>query len=319
MMDFTIKGPKINIPERISIRKPLFVIGSCFAENIGAQLQEQLFDVLINPFGIVYNPLSIIEQLNAVLQNKQYSTDNLFEYQGMFYSWQHHGSFAGADKEEVIININNQIAKAHHQLLHSEWLLITLGSAYYYCFKDEQVVSNCHKVPAANFVKKMASRPQILQGFQVFLAQLQLINPKIKVLFKVSPVRYVRDGLTENTISKSILHLSITELVSQNKNCYYFPSYEMVIDELRDYRFYKADMIHPNEIAIAFIYEKFADALFEEETKLCIKEVIQFNTFSKHKILNNSMEAKAQYEFKKDQMKIDLIHKFPFLENTLIT
>jgi hypothetical protein len=312
-MDFTIKGPKINIPERISIRKPLLVMGSCFAENIGTILQEQLFNVQINPFGIVYNPLSVIQQLNDILQNKHFTSAELFEKEGLFYSWQHHGSYAGIDKYETLQNINTQITEAHHQLINSEWLAITLGSAFYYCLKDGQLVSNCHKMPAAHFLKKMASLSQIIDGFQESIAQLQKINPNIKILFNVSPVRYVRDGLTENTISKSILHLAIHEIIKKNKNCFYFPSYEIVIDELRDYRFYKADMIHPNEMAIAYIYEKFVAALFDEETKKITKEVQQFNAFSNHKILNNSIEAIEQYELKKEQMMLLLFEKYPFL------
>ena len=316
-MDFTIKGPKINIPERISIRKPMLVLGSCFAENIGALLQEQLFDVQINPFGIVYNPLSIIQQLNDIHQNKHFTSAELFEKEGLFYSWQHHGSFAGIDKDETLQNINAQINVAHHQLIHSEWLVITLGSAYYYSLNDGQIVSNCHKIPAANFVKKMAHLPQIIDGFQEAISLIKKINPSIKILFNISPVRYVRDGLTENTISKSILHLAIHEIIKKNKNCFYFPSYEIVIDELRDYRFYKADMIHPNEMAITYIYEKFGAALFDEETKIITKEVQQFNAFSNHKILNNSIEAIEQYELKKEQMMLLLFEKYPFLNRRL--
>ncbi len=316
-MDFTIKGPKINIPERISIRKPLLVMGSCFAENIGTILQEQLFNVQINPFGIVYNPLSVIQQLNDILQNKHFTSAELFEKEGLFYSWQHHGSYAGIDKYETLQNINAHITEAHHHLINSEWLAITLGSAFYYCLKDGQLVSNCHKMPAAHFLKKMASLSQIIDGFQESIAQLQKINPSIKLLFNVSPVRYVRDGLTENTISKSILHLAIHEIIKKNKNCFYFPSYEIVIDELRDYRFYKADMIHPNEMAIAYIYEKFVAALFDEETKKITKEVQQFNAFSNHKILNNSIEAIEQYELKKEQMMLLLFEKYPFLNRRL--
>jgi hypothetical protein len=290
------------------------VMGSCFAENIGTLLQEQLFDVKINPFGIVYNPLSVIQQLNDILQNKHFTSAELFEKEGLFYSWQHHGSYAGIDKYETLQNINTQITEAHHQLINSEWLVITLGSAFYYCLKDGQLVSNCHKMPATHFFKKMASLSQIVDGFQESIAQLQKIKPSIKILFNVSPVRYVRDGLTENTISKSILHLAIHEIIKKNKNCFYFPSYEIVIDELRDYRFYKADMIHPNEMAIAYIYEKFVAALFDEETKKITKEVQQFNAFSNHKILNNSIEAIEQYELKKEQMMLLLFEKYPFLK-----
>lgn len=312
-MDFTIKGPKIIIPERISIRKPMLVIGSCFAENIGALLQAQLFDVKINPFGIVYNPLSIVQQLLCIIRGKKFVAADLFEHNGLWHSWQHHGSFADADQDVVLSNINLQLEEAYLQVHKADWLIITLGSAYYYSLIDGQIVSNCHKVPANNFVKKIASESQIVVFFEKLFKQLQKINPSIKILFNVSPVRYVRDGLTENTLSKSILHLAINEIVSKNSNCFYFPSYEIVIDELRDYRFYKADMIHPNEMAIAYIYEKFAAALFDDETKIIEKEVQQFNAFSNHKILNHSADAIEQFQLKKDQIMSLLFDKYPFL------
>lgn len=313
-MDFTIKGPKINIPERISIRKPLLVMGSCFAENIGTLLQNQLFDIQINPYGIVYNPLSIIQHLEYIIKNKPFTHHDLFEYNGLWQSWQHHGSFADANEDEALNKINLKIEKAHQQLLKADWLIITLGSAFYYVLNNGQIVSNCHKLPASNFEKKLVTRPQILNGFQELFSQFQKINPSLKILFNVSPVRYIRDGLTENTISKSILHLSINELVSQNKNCFYFPSYEIVIDELRDYRFYKEDMVHPNETAIAYIYEKFAAALFDDETKAMVQEIQQFISFSNHQNLNRNEEALKQYELKKEQMGYKLIEKYPFLE-----
>jgi hypothetical protein len=318
-MDFTIKGPKINIPERISIRKPLLVIGSCFAENIGKILQKRLFDVQINPFGIVYNPLSIINQLNHIIQNKQFNSNELFEFNSLKFSWAHHGSFAGTDENDVILNINTQINQAHQQLIKSDWLMITFGSAYYYCLKEGQIVSNCHKQPAANFVKKIATQAQIIDGFQKYLSQLHGINPNLKVLFNVSPVRYLRDGLAENTISKSILQLAIYELVKQNKNCYYFPSYEIVIDELRDYRFYEADMVHPNKIAIAYIYDKLTTSLFDDETKIIEKEIQQMNAFFDHAILNGSDAAIMQHQRKKDQILSNLLKKYPYLENAYQT
>lgn len=312
-MDFTIKGPKINIPERISIRKPLLVIGSCFAENIGQLLHEQLFDVKINPFGIVYNPLSIVQQLLCIIRGKKFVAADLFEHNGLWHSWQHHGSFADADQDVVLSNINLQLEEAYLQIHKADWLIITLGSAFYYSLIDGQIVSNCHKVPAAHFKKTIATKTSIIIFFEKLFKQLQKINPSIKILFNVSPVRYIRDGLAENTISKSVLHLSINELVSQHKNCFYFPSYEIVIDELRDYRFYKADMVHPNETAIAYIYEKFGAALFDDETKIVTKEVQQCNAFSNHKILNNSEVANKAYQLKKEQMTSLLLEKYPFL------
>lgn len=313
-MNFTIKGPVITIPEKISIRQPLFIIGSCFAENIGAHLKEHLFDVDSNPFGIVYNPLSIFKQLQRIAENNPFSATELVEANGLFHSWEHHGSFSNAIKGEVIRNINTRLQSAHHNLKAAEWLIITLGSAYYYRLKENnKIVSNCHKVPATNFIKYLASQQEIAAEFQHLLLQLKKINPKIKILFNVSPVRYIRDGLSENTISKSMLHLAITEIVSKNSYCYYFPSYEIVIDELRDYRFYKEDMVHPNQLAIEYIYEVFSKTMFDDETLLIVKDTQQLNSFLKHKMLNSSAQALEQHKHKLDTMVQSLQNKYPFL------
>jgi hypothetical protein len=316
-MDFTINGPKINIPERISIRKPLLVIGSCFAENIGALLQEQLFDVKINPFGIVYNPLSIVQQLMCIIRGKKFVADDLFEHNGLWHSWQHHGSFADADQDVVLSNINSQLEEAYLQLKKADWLIITLGSAFYYSLIDGQIVSNCHKVPAAHFKKKIATETSIIIFFEKLFKQLQKINPNIKILFNVSPVRYVRDGLTENTISKSILHLAIHEIIKKNENCFYFPSYEIVIDELRDYRFYDADMLHPNAQAISYIYEKFSCLLFDAETILAIKSIDELNAFIRHRPLHPNREHRIIREAKIDRMKQNLQQQYPFLSSRI--
>jgi hypothetical protein len=312
-MNFTIKGPTVNVPEKISIRKPLLIVGSCFAENIGNIMQQQLFDVQVNPFGIVYNPLSIASQLQMIVTRKEFEQSDLFQHNELWHSWHHHGSFSNANTTSVLATINKEIQDAHRQLLKADWLVITLGTAFYYTLPNQIIVSNCHKVPASQFNKKIATQAQITDALQEVFEHIKILNPSIKILMNVSPVRYVRDGLRENTISKSLLHLSCDELLQNNSNCFYFPSYEIVIDELRDYRFYKADMVHPNEMAIAYIYEKFAAALFDEATKIVVKEVQQFNAFSNHKILNKSEEAIAQYEVKKKEIMDDLFEKYPFL------
>ena len=315
-MKFTIKGPEINIPEKISIRKPLLMMGSCFAENIGVLLKNQLFDININPFGIVYNPLSIINHLSRLINNASFNDDHIVEHNSLWFSWEHHGSYAGANKAEVLNQINTDFFKANEKIKNAEWLIITLGSAFYYQLnQSSQIVSNCHKLPAAYFTKKLAIQLEITQGFEIIVQELKVLNPKLKILFNVSPVRYTRDGLKENTLSKSILHLAIAELNAKFNNCFYFPSYEIVIDELRDYRFYKADMLHPNDTAIEYIYDKFATALFDEETKMIVKDIQQLNAFSNHKILNQSNEAIQRHLLKKNRLLQDLFKKYPFIEN----
>jgi hypothetical protein len=316
-MNYTIKGPTIHVPEKISIRKPLLIIGSCFAENIGNFMQQQLFDVQINPFGIVYNPLSIASQLQIIVRRKEFEQSDLFHHHGLWHSWHHHGSFSDADATLVINNINKEIQRAHSQLLSSDWLLITLGTAFYYTHTHDMIVSNCHKVPAFEFIKKQATQAQITEALQEVFEQINLLNPSLKIILCVSPVRYVRDGLRENTLSKSILHLSCDEIVQQNRHCFYFPSYEIVIDELRDYRFYKEDMLHPSEQAVRYIYEKFSSSLFDQETHLALQSINELKAYTGHHPLHLSDENKKHRATKIHTMIKNLENRYPFLSARL--
>jgi hypothetical protein len=316
-MNFTIKGPTVHVPEKISIRKPLLIVGSCFAENIGNIMQQQLFDVQVNPFGIVYNPLSIASQLQMIVTRKEFAQSDLFQHNELWHSWHHHGSFSNAHTTSVLAAINKEIHDAHRQLLKADWLVITLGTAFYYTLPNQIIVSNCHKVPASQFNKKIATQAQITNALQEAFEHIKILNPSIKILMNVSPVRYVRDGLRENTISKSLLHLSCDELVQSNNNCFYFPSYEIVIDELRDYRFYDADMLHPNEQAIRYIYEKFSQLLFDAETILAIKSIDELIAFIGHRPLHPNREHNISREAKIDKMKQNLQQHYPFLSSRI--
>ena len=165
-MNFTIKGPTVHVPEKISIRKPLLIVGSCFAENIGNIMQQQLFDVQVNPFGIAYNPLSIASQLQMIVTRKEFAQSDLFQHNELWHSWHHHGSFSNAHTTSVLAAINKEIHDAHRQLLKADWLVITLGTAFYYTLPNQIIVSNCHKVPASQFNKKIATQAQITNALQ---------------------------------------------------------------------------------------------------------------------------------------------------------
>lgn len=220
-LNFDVKSParKINYSDK------LFFIGSCFSENIAEQFDKHLFSVVSNPHGILFNPTSIVNALQDVINNKIYTEQNIFLEQGLWRSFHHHGQFSNADKTSCLAHINASLNKAHEQLKNSEYLFITLGSAFAYKHVQQQhIVANCHKIPAKEFEKFLISKEEITIAYKKLIAELKSFNPNLKIVFTVSPVRYIRDGLIENNHSKAILLQSIHELIALNENCFYFPS-----------------------------------------------------------------------------------------------
>lgn len=313
-MEFTIKGPLAAYSDKISIRNPIVLIGSCFSENIGKLLQEIGFDTTVNPFGIVYNPLSIAEQLNSLSDKKIISQAAIYEYQGNYLSWKHHSRFNSPSVKEIWNQISYEFEVAYQKITQAEWLFLTLGSAFYYTLKENnELVSNCHKLPASFFNKNLASQKQIHEHLTHAIIKLKQLNPKLKIMLNVSPIRYIKEGLHHNTISKSTLHLAVSQIITELNGVYYFPSYEIVIDQLRDYRFYKPDMTHPNETAINFIFDFFSETLFDSETKLIIKETQKYIQFCRHKPLSKNLADIRKIDEKKEEMYLNLLQKYPFL------
>jgi hypothetical protein len=282
-LDFNLKPP----PEKIKPNDIIFLTGSCFAESIGDKLQENKFNCLVNPNGIVFNPISIFKQLHIYANNEILDEEDLFFHNDLWHSWQHHGSFSNLNKEALMNEILTCNREAHEHIKHSDWLIITMGSAFVYELKEvKQIVSNCHKVPFTHFTKRLLTVHEITIAFDKIFADIKNTNPHIKIIFTVSPVRYIRDGLTENNLSKSILIQSVHEMVAKNKNVFYFPAYEIVIDELRDYRFYNPDMVHPNHLAIDYVWEKFTTNYMDNESQLFIEKMNQLLLNMQHKPLH---------------------------------
>lgn len=308
-LNFDIKSParKINYSDK------LFFIGSCFSENIAGQFDKHLFSVVSNPHGILFNPTSIANALQDVINKKEYTDSDIFFEQGLCRSFQHHGQFSNADKTICLEQINTSISSAHDELKKSEYLFITLGSAFAYKHVQQQhIVANCHKIPAKEFEKVLISKEDITSTYNKLIAELKTLNPKIKIAFTVSPVRYIRDGLVENNHSKAILLQSIHELIATNENCFYFPSYEIVIDELRDYRFFKEDMVHPNELAVKYIWERMQQSWIDATTIEFIIEAGQYNRLLEHRVLNESERGKHEENIA--AAKNSLLKKYPNLQ-----
>lgn len=276
----------MNFRTKIKIEQPgfdinhqtrLMSLGSCFSNNIGDKLSENKFQNNTNPFGVLYNPASISAVLKRILSAKTFAKDELVEYDNLFQSFMHHSSFSSTNEEECLNKINNAFSDAVQSLQRTNIFLITFGTAYIYRLKSNgEVVANCHKFPARTFNRQRLTVDEIVQEWEELIKELQKVNPHMKIIFTVSPIRHWKDGAHENQISKSILHLSIDELQRKfDKQVYYFPAYEILIDELRDYRFYDIDMMHPASVAIEYIWTKFSETYFDTNTTGIIKQCQQ--------------------------------------------
>lgn len=309
-MNFFLHTPTTKSTVNLSHQEAILLLGSCFTENIGERLIQAKFNCNVNPFGIIYNPISLANSLNKTINKVEYSEQDLLENNGKFFSFDHHGSFSSFNQTECLKKINNEINCAHQHFQETKTIVITLGTAWVYELVDTQkIVANCHKLPSKKFSKRLLSVDEIFQTWIPFIEQLKNTN----FIFTISPVRHISDGLHENNISKSVLHLAIHQLINNHNNCHYFGAYEMVIDELRDYRFYNQDMIHPTNQAIDYVWDKFADTYFNKETQQLNQRIEKLQQAVYHRPFN--FESEAHQKFVKEQIhQMELLCKeFPFL------
>lgn len=289
--EFDIK--KLSQP--ITHKGKLLLIGSCFTENIGEKLKKYKFSVLENPNGILFNPVSVAEALESYIACDEFEKEDLFQLNEAWHSWKHHSRFSGLTAEEALNKINTSILEAYNFLKEADYLMITLGSAWTYTLtkkasnvKVGSVAANNHKAPADWFSKKLMPAEEVFNVLKKTLQRLVQFNSKLKIIFTISPVRHLREGVIENNRSKAVLIQAVHQLVEMFENLYYFPAYELVIDDLRDYRFYAEDLVHPNYFATQYVWEKFVDACTDEKTKMIMEEIHSINLAFKHKPFNSS-------------------------------
>jgi hypothetical protein len=298
---------------KISHADQLFLIGSCFSEHIAEKLRNSGFHVADNPYGILFNPLSISECLSQIISPQQ-PEERLLERGGLYYSYDCHSSVCAASEDELSLILKNKREESLDYLKRSKYLIITFGSAYVYELMDgKNVVANCHKQPSAVFQKRLLQAEEITELYRNLIKKLKALNPHLHIVFTVSPVKYLKDGMIENSVSKATLILAIHQLVKQG-HAAYFPAYELVNDDLRDYRFYKEDMAHPNEQAIQYVWEKFSDTFFNQGTESLIKEMEKLNAAMNHKILFPGSEQAIAFQKKVEKRKEDLIQQHPYLK-----
>jgi hypothetical protein len=300
-------------------KKNMF-LGSCFTENIGNRMAELKYNIDINPFGILYNPLSVANGLRILLDKKVFTSEDLVEYDGLWHSFFHHGRFSLPNKKETLDIINNRIKTSAEFLKSADFLFITFGTAWVYKYKKTgQTVSNCHKIPANEFERMRLSVDEIVQEYKELFSEIRKINPSIQVVFTVSPIRHWKDGAVENQRSKAILLLAIDKLIGDlgHDFCSYFPAYEIVMDELRDYRFYAPDMLHISEVAIDYIWEKFEKSLIDPESQHTAKKVDKIVRAANHKPLHGDTDEYYRFLAKMYEKALQLERNNEHLDLTI--
>ncbi|MDR2854073.1 MAG: GSCFA domain-containing protein, partial [Prevotellaceae bacterium] len=295
---------KIDIPlsiNKINHQHTIVSFGSCFAANIGQKLQQLYFQADINPFGVQYNPLSVFQSVERLLENKIFAENELFEHKSLYHSALHDSSFSDISAEKTLQNINDRYLKAVEKLQNADFLFVTFGTAWVFEQKESgNIVSNCHKLPAENFVRRRLTVAEIVEKYTELIKKLKALNPKLSIVLTVSPVRHFKDGAHENNVSKSTLLLAVDTLQKDFDFVSYFPAYEIVMDELRDYRFYAADMLHPSEVAIDYVFQRFVEVYFSPDTQQLIKKLEQYNADKNHRPLH---PESAEYQLFLQNMK----------------
>lgn len=263
---------------------PGLMIGSCFAEEIGTQMIRHKLPVTVNPFGILYNPASITRLLLYASGRIEWSDHLLTNQQEVWYSWDHHGRISDMHKEHLSAYINNGIRRLRELAPTLRYTVITLGSAKVHrLLSSGRVVANCHKAPASLFSPSRLRTEEIAGLLRAGIEALRSINPAVKIIFTVSPVRHWRDGIIDNNLSKASLLLAVDELCHTVENCSYFPAYELLIDELRDYRFYAEDRFHPSAETISYIYNRWQEWCYDRKTTELAGQITQLHKSLGHR------------------------------------
>ena len=310
----------------IRLEDHLLCIGSCFAQVMGRRFEENKFMTCINPFGIVYNPISVCQLLQSTVQEKLPAASTYLERDGLHFNYLFHSDFHAPIQAALQAQIALAMTDTREFLRTTDWLIITLGTAFYYEHTaTRQVVANCHKMPARTFQKQRLEPSQIVEAFEELLPKMQAFNPTLRYLFTVSPVRHVRDTLVQNSVSKAALRLAVDQLQQQHPDkIHYFPSYEIMLDDLRDYRFYTADMLHPSEVAEEYIWDKLVHSCLAPEVVDFLLEWRPLQRAMQHRPFHPTSAAHQQFlrrtlqQLKQLSDKVDVHNEIQHLEQQLV-
>jgi hypothetical protein len=293
---------------------PLMLIGSCFAENIGSCLRDLKFRIDINPFGVLFNPISIGKSIERLINAKNFEEDDIFMFDDSWHSFMHHSRFSNKNKEKCLFEINQRLEEGHENLKNSEYLIITFGTSWVFENKaNKQIVSNCHKLPAKNFERQLIESSTIVKIYEKIFKSLKDFNPNLKIILTLSPVRHLSDTAEGNQLSKAILIVALHELCKKGVATY-FPAYEIMLDDLRDYRFYNTDMLHPSQQAVDYIFEKFGSSYFNAETGKINSEVSSILSAYNHRPVNLHSTTFKNFVGQNLEKVAKLENKYPFLD-----
>ncbi len=319
-MDYTSLYTPVSIPSspwKIGYKDSILLLGSCFADSMSGKLHEHYFRVEDNPFGVLYNPSSIATAIAMASQGVRIEPQDLVEHGGMWHSMVHHGQFSDVDKHKVLERCNASIEVLRNALQHATVITITFGTAWVYEYEGK-VVGNCHKLPANSFLRRRMTVEEIVAMWQPIIESM----PHKHWIFTVSPIRHIKDGLHENHISKAVLLQAVDALASSPHRLIasspyrlsYFPSYEIMLDELRDYRFYAEDMVHPSELAVDYIWQRFVDAFMTEDTRKEMKTLHQLWCDRQHKLLHPDSPAAISFQNNVARRLDEFQKRYPWIE-----
>jgi GSCFA family len=295
-MQFSIKFDIAPSPIRIAHTERIMMIGSCFTENICKKMVDYKYQVCQNPQGIIFNPVSVSTCIKHIAECRQYNEEHLFYLNDGWHSWLHHSRFSDPDKTVALQKMNTAMHEAHAFATQADWLIVTLGSSFAYRHKEMDMhVSNNHRAPHQWFDKELLDVPYIIAQLERAIASIRKINSNIKIIFTISPVRHLRDGVIDNNRSKARLIESVHQICAQQTQCFYFPSYEIVIDELRDYRFYDIDLAHPNYTATDYVWQRFKQTYIAPQDLELLDEIESISTALNHKPFNAESEAHGKF------------------------
>lgn len=299
---------------KIDYNSKLLLLGSCFSENIGYKLAYYKFQSNQNPFGILFHPKAIECLITKVINQEKYTENDIFFHNERWHCFDTHSSLSSSDKSELLNILNNAITTTFNELKNATHIILTLGTSWVYReISSDKIVANCHKVPQKKFLKELLSVDEISESLDAIVQLIKSINKKAIILFTVSPVRHLKDGFIENQRSKAHLLSAIHE-IQNGHDVSYFPSYEIMMDELRDYRFYKEDMIHPSSTAIDYIWEKFIEVWISENSLQTMKDVDSIQKGIAHRSFNPTSEAHLKFLKNIEQKKETLVKAFPFMK-----
>jgi len=317
-MNLQTKIPlKPNRYNQIDYNSKVLLLGSCFSENIGEKFEFFKFQKLQSPFGILFHPLAIENLITNAINEKEYTKDDIFFHNEQWHCYDAHSKLSNASEIELLQNLNNQIKNTHQFLKDASHVILTLGTGWAYRFiETDNYVANCHKIPQKQFLKELLSIAQISESLDAIMSLMKSVNPNVAFVFTVSPVRHIKNGFVENMQSKAHLIAAIHDVISDRSLSAvkgYFPSYEIMMDELRDYRFYSEDMLHPNTTAVNYIWERFVEVHISEDTKKTMTAIDDIQKGLAHRSFNPNSQAHQAFLTQLDEKKQLLMSKFPHI------